>query len=80
MPRLYFDLHECGVVTVDEEGVELAGMDAARAQATTAARSIMCDEVTHGRLCLTCSIEIRNEAGDTLELVPFKDAITITGL
>ena len=80
MSRFYFHLHECGTVCTDEEGFELAGLGEARTQAIAAARDVMSEEVLHGRLCLSCHIEIADSAGATLLVVPFRDALTLSGL
>ena len=78
MPRFYFDLNECGDVTLDEEGVELPDAAAATAHATFAAREIMSAEIKEGRLCLGCALYVR-EGERLLSIVWFKDTITIAG-
>jgi hypothetical protein len=79
MARFYFDLHECGTVIEDEDGVERPGVDDLRNEAVAAAREIMCDELTRGHLCLSCHIAVRDESNDTLLTVRFQDAVVITG-
>lgn len=78
--RMHFLLHECGTVTDDPEGREVVDLAAARAIAITAAREVMCSELGEGRLCLSCHIEVIGPDGARLLLVPFKDAVTISGL
>ena len=80
MAKFFLDLHECGTTIEDEEGLELANLDGARLVALKAAREIMCGEVSHGRLCLSCCIAIRDETGQIVMSVPFKDAVTLAGL
>lgn len=80
MPLFYFDLHECGLVIPDEDGVERPDPEAARLDAIEAARDVMAAEAKQGRLCLSCRIEVRDEEGRTVLSVPFRDAIEITGL
>ncbi len=80
MSRFYFHLDECGAICADEEGFELADIDAARVQAIAAARDIMCDEVSRGRLCLSCRIDVADESGAIVLVVPFKEAVTLSGL
>lgn len=80
MPRLYFDLHECGTILTDDEGRDFPNLAIARLEAITAARGVMADEVMHGRLCLSCFIEIRDENGTTVGKVLFKDIVTVSGL
>ena len=79
MARFYFDLHECGSIFIDSEGVEMLDADAARANAVHEARQIMADEVAHGRLCLSCHIEVQDEARNVLLVVAFADAIVVSG-
>ena len=78
MTKFLFHLHECGVVTPDEEGRDLPNLEAAQHIAETAARAIMCSELEDGKLCLGCHIEIEN--GDTGErhIVDFRDMVRIT--
>lgn len=80
MPHFYFNLYECGELTPDEEGRDVANADAARAQAIREAREIMCAEVSEGRLCLGCAIVVVDADGTETMRVPFRDAVTITGL
>ena len=80
MARLFFHLHECGMVTRDEEGQEVVDLVAARAKAVQSARAIMCGEVTEGRLCLACHITVTNLAGDCVLTIPFREAVEVSGL
>lgn len=80
MARYFFNLHECGSVTVDEEGSELADLALARAKGVEHARSIMSAEVLQGRLCLGCNIEVVDADGRVLADVPFREALEVTGL
>lgn len=80
MARYFLDLHECEDITRDPEGIERAGIDEVRAEARRAARAVMCGEMVEGRLCLSCSIEVRDEAGNVVLSLPFREAVTVTGL
>jgi hypothetical protein len=80
MERLFFHLHECGTVTRDEEGRDAVSAPVMRDMAIEAAREVMCSEVKEGRLCLSCHIEVMNEHGTVYLLLPFEEAIAITGL
>lgn len=80
MARYFFDLHECGDITSDEEGLEAEDLDAARTLAVTAVRDIMAREVQEGNLCLSCFIEIRDENHAVRDRIMFRDAIRISGL
>jgi hypothetical protein len=80
MPRYFFDLNECGRRLVDEEGRELDASDDFRAIAIHEARTMMQAEIADGRLCLGCAVEIRDERGNTILCVPFKEAVKVAGL
>lgn len=80
MQRYFFDLHECGSVTSDEEGTSFADAAGARDFAVTQARSIMSAEVQEGRLCLGCNIEVLDENGRLAANVLFTDALVVRGL
>jgi hypothetical protein len=80
MPKLFFHLHECGSVVVDEEGTEVENLPDAYGLAIRAARSIMSSEVTAGRLCLSCHIRVEDAQGADLMTVSFREALEITGL
>lgn len=80
MPRYFFHLHECGRVTLDEEGVLMANVPDAHLRAIDEARAIMCAEVGEGRLCLDCNIEVVDEQGSLAVNVPFKEALHVEGV
>lgn len=77
MHRFYFHLHECGELTVDEEGRALPSFEHAFKEAVAAARSVMAAEVANGMLCLACHIEITDSYGITLATLPFSEALII---
>lgn len=78
MARYFLNLWECGKLTSDDEGVELADLEAARTAAVAAARDMMSAEVRSGKLCLGCGIEVRKD-GEVVLKVPFRDAVVVTG-
>ena len=80
MTLFFFDLHECGNVTQDRDGAEAEDLEAAREIALTAARELMCAEISTGTLCLSCFIEIRDEKNRILDRVDFQKAVQISGL
>lgn len=80
MPRYHFHLHECGVFIPDEEGRDLPDGAAARAAAFHEARALMSAEVQRGTLCLSCHIDIVDEAQALVATIPFRDALAVTGL
>ena len=75
MPHYYFDLDECGDVTVDEEGRDLPDTEAARADAIREARQLMSSEILRGRLCPESIVRVRDEAGSTVFAIRFEDAV-----
>lgn len=80
MPRFYFNLYECGKPLADNEGQEVADVAQARALAVKEARALMSSEVQSGKLCLSCRIEVEDEERVTVFIVPFKEALQVTGL
>jgi hypothetical protein len=80
MQKLFFHLHECGTTIVDDEGVEVESLADARLRALREARSIMSSEVAAGKLCLSCRISVEDAQGATLMIIPFREALEITGL
>jgi hypothetical protein len=80
MARYYMNLHECGVVTEDLEGIDLPDAGAAAANATTAARDVMAGDVRGGALCLSCKIVVLDEHGCQIAEVCFRDALSVSGL
>lgn len=78
MPRYFFHLHD-ELDCEDEEGVELAGVDAARAFALAEAREVAGEEVKQGHLHLDHHIEVTDADGHRVADVAFADAIAIRG-
>jgi len=76
MPRYYFHLHNDFDVA-DEEGRELDGVDSAREQAILGARDLMAEEVMRGMITLSHWIEVRDERGEQVLTVLFRDALTV---
>lgn len=75
MTFFYFHLSEGGRVTEDIEGHELPDLDAARTMAIAAARSLMCHEMSTGKLCFECHIDIAGSNGRRLQRVEFSEAV-----
>lgn len=80
MARYFFNLYECGTLTADVEGEVFDDLDTVRETAIRLARGIMAGEITAGRLCLLCRIEVVDEAGAVVMEVPFRDTVVVTGL
>ncbi|KQS02191.1 hypothetical protein ASG11_15545 [Sphingomonas sp. Leaf357] len=79
MTHFLFHLHECGVVTEDEEGRDLPDFESARHHAEIAARAIICAELEDGDICLGCHIEIENRDTGERHIVAFRDVVRIVG-
>lgn len=77
MARFYLHLTNGGGPAPDEEGVELADADAAAARAVEGIRSILADEAKAGRMDLDGRIEIADEGGTIVRIVPFGEALEI---
>ena len=80
MARYFMNLHDCGTLIADEEGLELTGLDEARRAAVRAARDVMCADVAEGTLCLASYIDVLDESGASVVRVPFGEAIEVTGV
>lgn len=80
MPHYFFHLHECADALIDPEGKELPDAVAAHRHAVQEARHIMSAEVLEGRLCLACHFEIHDADQALVKLVPFREALAVTGI
>ncbi|MFL6845019.1 MAG: DUF6894 family protein [Allosphingosinicella sp.] len=76
MPRYFFHIYD-DLVLVDDEGLELADDEAARSQALAGARGMMCDQLRAGHLTLHHRVEVEGEAGESLLILTFGDAVRI---
>jgi hypothetical protein len=79
MPLYRFNIHNGNGMTEDEEGRELPGPEAARAEALKGIRSLLADDVLQGHLDLRGRIEVRDEQGGFLFAIGFADALRIEG-
>lgn len=80
MTQFYFHVHECGVVTEDEQGAKLIDLASAFQVAIRKAWSTMAAEVASGKLCLACHIEIVNAETGERTRVPFRETLQIKGI
>jgi hypothetical protein len=78
MPHYYFHVTNSTGFVKDEEGRELSSIEAARREGVSDIRSILSEEVKLGRLDLRGHIEITNEEGTVVSLLPFEDAIKLS--
>ena len=66
MPRYYFDEYDGETVTQDDEGLELDGIEAARAEARKALPDIARDVLPEDGDRRTMVVKVRDEAGTVL--------------
>jgi hypothetical protein len=79
MPRyFFFHLRDRLEISYDREGRELPDPEAARAQAIESARHTMAKAILSGeRLGMTRAFQVEDENGQTVTLVPFREAIVL---
>jgi hypothetical protein len=78
MPRFFFHVCNGTGFVQDEEGQELADLEAARAEAIRHARSIMASDVQRGMLDLSSFIEIEDERRRLCQTLAFAEAVDLT--
>ena len=77
MPRYYFHLYN-DLATTDEEGRELADLDAARRAAERAAREMATQSMQcHGHLNLANYVDVTDERGKSVARVRFGEAVAV---
>ncbi|NHT78579.1 hypothetical protein G8E10_23020 [Rhizobiaceae bacterium CRRU44] len=74
MPIFHLNISTRTTVIPDEEGSELADLDAARREAIMDARALMSAAILQGRDISHRQIEICDADGDLLMEVPFSEA------
>jgi hypothetical protein len=74
MPMFYFHVVMADERSKDPEGMHLSDLEAARDEATRAARDIVADKVRGGILPESASFEIADENGTVLDVLPFEHA------
>ena len=79
MPRVFFHLCDHSDYLLDEQGSIIDLADIAE-RTLRAAREIIADDALSGHVNMGYSIEVRDEAGKTLHILFFKDAVTFVGL
>ncbi len=77
MQRYFLHLFNGIGLAPDEEGVELADLDAARSMAVAAVRDIVSAEARGGIIDLRGRIEIATEHSGLVDTIAFADAIEI---
>lgn len=78
MPVFYFHLRERNDVTIDAEGVQLPDIAAAQRHAAAEARGMLAVELCDGgAIDLRRWLEVSDEAGAVVHILPFDTAIEI---
>ena len=77
MARFYLHIRNGGGYAEDPEGQELSSLAAARTAAIDGVRSLLSEEARQGELDFSGSIEIADEEGNVLLIVPFSEAISL---
>ena len=75
MPRFYLHIEQSRGRVEDLEGAEYSDLGAARYEAIESAREIMSDRVSQGEQADHSRFVIVDEAGETLDVVPFESAL-----
>jgi len=75
MARYYLNIRNGGGYVEDAEGQELPDLAAARLQAIEGVRSVLSEEARQGEIDLSGSIEIADQAGNILLVLPFSEAV-----
>jgi hypothetical protein len=79
MPRYFFHLHD-DLTVPDEDGMELADLEAAKACGIKEARSVAVEQVREGKLDLNHRIDVADEQSVVVHTIRFADAIDIVAL
>ncbi|MFP3547335.1 hypothetical protein SB748_28395 [Rhizobium sp. SIMBA_035] len=74
MPTFFFNISTRTTIIRDEEGTELADLEAAKREAIKDARGMMSTAIREGRDISHRQIEICDAVGTVLLKVPFSDA------
>ena len=76
MPRYFFHFRD-HIALIDDEGVELRDLAAARALAVRQARAIAGEQCAEGRLFLWHRFDISGEDGGVITSVTFGEAVAV---
>jgi hypothetical protein len=80
MARYFFNLSECGTLLRDEEGRDVSDAGQLHQLAVREARQLMAAEIEDGHLCLSCRIEVLDAEQRPVLILPFREAVAVTGL
>ena len=76
MPRFFFHVYD-DTIALDDDGMDLPDVDAARQEALVGARSLICEEVSKGRVNLRHRIEVEDEDRRPVLTLPFGSAVQV---
>jgi hypothetical protein len=76
VPRYFFNVYD-DIIAQDDEGMELPNLAAARLNAIRGARDIIAEQVRHGHFALSHWIDVKDEQGETVLTLTFRDAVDI---
>ncbi|MEO5938371.1 MAG: hypothetical protein ABIQ43_05110 [Sphingomonas sp.] len=77
MPQFHLNLSNSTVSADDEKGVVVADLGEARDRAIAGIRGFLSHEVAKGTLDLRGRIDITDDRGASVMIVPFSDAVTV---
>ncbi len=77
MPRFHLNLYNSSGAALDDEGQDLVDLPTAREIAVGGMRSVLAEEVRHGRLDARGRMEIADERGQVLAVIWFSEAIAL---
>jgi hypothetical protein len=75
MARYHFHLHDASGMLADEEGVALDSPSDALRLALANARGLISEDVASGVIDLNGAIQVTDEQGRTLLILPFEEAV-----
>ena len=79
MRRFFFHVVDGTGTALDENGLDLGDVRAARDVAVAGARDILAAEIRDGRIDLSWRIEVADGGGEVVLSLPFSDAVSVTG-
>jgi hypothetical protein len=77
MVRYYFHLRDGMDVALDDEGQEMADVEAAKAAALVAARDSLSHDIKAGVVDLRLRIDVEDGAGALIHSLPFREAFEV---
>ena len=77
MAHYFLHLRNGSDELLDNEGTELASLEAVRAAVLTSARELLASDLVNGVLDLRYRIDAENDAGELVYTLPFKQAFSV---